>query len=142
MSGYQLHPVLTEKAHTHMPYTHLIGLQIWLNAEGVPLFHVPFKSDNIGNTFLPALHGGMIGGFIESVATLFLKHHSGLDEFAKVIDFSIDYLRSGLSEAMYASCSLTRQGSRIAHLTVTVWQSDAKRPIAVGRVHCLMPDAA
>lgn len=141
MSDYHLHPLLTQKAHQHMPYAQFIGLQVWLNAESMPLFHVPFKTENIGNVFLPALHGGMIGGFIESVATLFLKHHSGLDSFAKVIDFSIDYLRPGLAEAMYASCSITRQGSRIAHLSVTVWQSDVKRPIAIGRVHCLMPNA-
>lgn len=139
MSAYQLHPILTHKAHTAMPYTQFIGLEVWLNAQGTPLFHVPYLASNIGNTFLPALHGGMIGGFIESAATLFLKHHSGLDHFAKIIDFSIEYLRSGKPESMYASCILTRQGSRIAHLSVEVWQSDKDRPIAVGRVHCLMP---
>ena len=141
MSAYQLHQVLTDKAHTAMPYTQFIGLEVWLNNQGTPLFHVPYKSENIGNTFLPALHGGMIGGFIESAATLFLKQHSGLDQFAKIIDFSIEYLRSGHPESMFAACTLTRQGSRIAHLSVEVWQKDRERPIAVGRVHCLMPAA-
>ena len=141
MIGYQLHPRLTEKAHQDMPYTAFIGLQVCLNDQGTPLFQVPYRPENIGNTFMPALHGGMIGGFIESVATLFLRQHSNLEQFAKVIDFSIDYLRPGLSETMYAACTLTRQGSRIAHLSVHVWQSHVERPIAIGRVHCLMPAA-
>ena len=141
MSAYQLHQVLTEKAHTAMPYTQFIGLEVWLNNQGTPLFHVPYKPENIGNTFLPALHGGMIGGFIESAATLFLKQHSGLDQFAKIIDFSIVFLRSGHAEPMFAACTLSGQGSRIAHLSVEVWQKDRERPIAVGRVHCLMPEA-
>ena len=141
MNAYQLHPILTAKAHQTMPYTAFIGLEVWLSAQGTPLFHVPFKQDNIGNTFLPDLHGGLIGGFIESAATLFLKQHSQLDDFAKIIDFSIEYLRSGHAESMYAACTLTRQGSRLAHLSVEVWQSDKDRPIAIGRVHCLMPAA-
>ena len=139
MSAYQLHQVLTEKAHTAMPYTQFIGLAVWLNNQATPLFHVPYKPENIGNTFLPALHGGMIGGFIESAATLFLKQHSGLDQFAKIIDFSIEYLRSGHAEPMFAACTLTRQGSRITNIAVEAWQADESKPFAVARCHFQMP---
>ncbi len=142
MNDFHHQPKLTEAAHEAMPYSSFIGLEVWLNQQGLPLFHLPFRHSNIGNTFAPALHGGLIGGFIESAAALFVQQHNQLQEMPKMVDFSLDYLRSGKPESCFAQCTLTRQGSRIANVAVEVWQSERNKPIATARAHFLMPEAA
>ena len=136
-SPFILSPELTAEAAKLIPYTEFIGLQCG-ESNGHPLFALPYKRENIGNIFLPALHGGMLGGFIESCAVLFLYRQTGLAELPKMIDLSIDYLRSGKPETTYA---LTRQGSRIANVAVEAWQSDPAKPIVVARCHFQMPAA-
>lgn len=135
-----LSPERTAEAAKLIPYTAFIGLQCG-ESNGHPLFALPYKRENIGNIFLPALHGGMLGGFIESCAVLFLYRQAGLAELPKMIDLSIDYLRSGKPETTYARCSLTRQGSRIANVAVEAWQSAPAKPIVVARCHFQMPAA-
>ena len=125
-----LSPERTAEAAKLIPYTAFIGLQCG-ESNGHPLFALPYKRENIGNIFLPALHGGMLGGF----------RQAGLAEPPKMIDLSIDYLRSGKPETTYARCSLTRQGSRIANVAVEAWQSDPAKPIVVARCHFQMPAA-
>ena len=135
-----LSPELTAESTELIPYNGLICLQCG-ESNGTPLFALPYKRENIGNVFLPALHGGMLGGFIESCAVLFLYRQAGLAELPKMIDLSIDYLRSGKPETTYARCTLTRQGSRIANVAVEAWQSDPAKPIVVARCHFQMPAA-
>ena len=137
---FTLSPERTAEAAELIPYSGFIGLQCG-ESDGHPLFALPYKRENIGNVFLPALHGGMLGGFIESCAVLFLSRHAGLTELPKMIDFSLDYLRSGKPETTYARCALTRQGSRIANVAVEAWQSDPAKPIVVARCHFQMPAA-
>ena len=132
---------LSAWAHQHMPYAEFIGLQMGHDADGALLFALPFIRQNIGNVFLPALHGGLIGGFLESAAALFLRHSAGLAQMPKMVDFSLDYLRSGKAETCYARCILTRQGSRIANVALEGWQADSSKPIAVARAHFQMPQA-
>lgn len=137
---FTLSPERTAEAAELIPYSGFIGLQCG-ESDGHPLFALPYKRENIGNVFLPALHGGMLGGFIESCAVLFLYRQAGLTELPKMIDFSLDYLRSGKPETTYARCALTRQGSRIANVAVEAWQSDLAKPIVVARCHFQMPAA-
>lgn len=129
----------TQKAHALMPYTKFIGLDVVANAQGQILFRLPFKEENIGNTRLPALHGGLIGGFLESASVLFLYAAAELEALPKMVDFSLDYLRSGKPETLYARCAITRQGSRIAHVAIEAWQSAPDKPVATARAHFLLP---
>lgn len=122
----------------HMPYAAFIGLQCGHDTKG-RLYALPYKPELIGNVFLPALHGGLIGGFMESCAALYLHEQAGLAELPKMIDFSLDYLRSAKAGTAYARCILTRQGSRIANIAVEAWQSDENKPFAVARCHFQMP---
>ncbi len=140
MTAFRLSQERTARAAEIMPYAAFIGLQ-WGEDHNGTLFALPYKRDNIGNVFLPALHGGLIGGFIESCAALFLMQQADLPQLPKMIDFSLDYLRSGKPEMLYARCTLTRQGSRIANIAVEAWQADPAKPIAVARCHFLMPTA-
>jgi len=135
-----LSPELTAEAAELIPYNGFIGLQCG-ESNGHPLFALPYKRENIGNIFLPALHGGMLGGFIESCAVLFLYRQAGLAELPKMIDLSLDYLRSGKPETTYARCALTRQGSRIANVAVGAWHTDPPQPHVVAPRPFQMPAA-
>lgn len=141
MTTFILSQERTARAAEIMPYAAFIGLQCGEDGQGVPLFALPYKRDNLGNIFLPALHGGLIGGFMESCAALFLLQQADLAQLPKMVDFSLDYLRSGKPETLYARCLLTRQGSRIANIAVEAWQADPAKPVAVARCHFQMPDA-
>jgi len=119
------------------PYAQLLGVQIHEDAGGV-YFALPFQPHNIGNDQLPALHGGVIGGFLETAALLHLLWLRESEELPRTVDFSVDYLRSGKAETLYARCSVTKQGKRVANVLMTAWQDDPARPVAVARAHFLL----
>lgn len=120
-----------------IPYAKLLGVQM-REENGELLFVLPFKEANVGNTQLPALHGGVIGGFLENSALLHLMWARESLEVPKTVDFSLDYLRSGRAQTLYAQCEITKQGKRVANVVMTAWQDDKAKPIAVARAHFLL----
>ncbi|GAB7126690.1 PaaI family thioesterase [Silvimonas sp. JCM 19000] len=136
-----LHPVHSIEdlvcAIAAIPYASLLGMQVRDEA-GQPMFFLPYAEHNIGNTLLPALHGGVIGGFLENAAVLHLMWAREAEGIPRVIDFSIDYLRSGKPQDLYCRCDIVRQGKRIANVLMTAWQEDAARPVAQARAHFLL----
>lgn len=119
------------------PYAQLLGVEIREDAEGI-YFLLPFQAHNIGNDQLPALHGGVIGGFLETSALLHLMWLRESEELPRTVDFSVDYLRSGRAEALHARCSVTKHGKRVANVLMTAWQDDPSKPVAVARAHFLL----
>lgn len=117
-----------------IPYANLIGIQCTRQSDEL-LFRLPANKDNIGNPILPALHGGVIAGFMELSAALHLLVSTGAPGLPKIIDFSLDYLRAGQFRDTYATCQVWRQGRRVANVSVTAWQSAAAEPIATARAH-------
>lgn len=121
-----------------VPYARLMGVECGEDADGELLFSLPFYERNVGNTTLPALHGGLIGGFLENAALLHLMWNRESLEAPKIVDFSLDYLRSGKAQTLYAQCEITKQGKRVAHVLIEAWQEDRKKPVAVARAHFLL----
>lgn len=117
-----------------MPYAKLLGMQCPRQGEDM-IFHLPANQDNIGNPILPALHGGVIAGFMEHAAMLHLLMFMGIPHLPKIIDFSIDYLRAGHYRDTYAQCQVWRQGRRVANVAITAWQTNQAEPIATARAH-------
>ncbi|MCJ1884124.1 PaaI family thioesterase [Pseudomonas sp. LA21] len=117
-----------------IPYARLIGIRC-LRLGDEALFHLPANPDNIGNPTLPALHGGVIAGFMENAALLHLLMFMGIPHMPKIIDFSIDYLRAGHFRDTYAQCQVWRQGRRVANVAITAWQTTRAEPIATARAH-------
>ena len=76
-----------------VPYAKLIGIECSRLGDEL-LFRLPANKDNIGNPILPALHGGVIAGFMELSAALHLLVFTGVPGLPKIIDFSLDYLLS------------------------------------------------
>ncbi len=117
-----------------IPYAGLIGIECERQGDDL-LFRLPASQDNIGNPLLPAIHGGVIAGFMELSAALYLLIYSESASIPKIIDFSIDYLRAGHFRDTYAQCQLWRQGRRVTNVAITAWQGDKQSPIATARAH-------
>ncbi|NER62874.1 PaaI family thioesterase [Pseudomonas sp. MAFF212427] len=117
-----------------IPYAGLIGIECSRDGDDL-LFRLPASPENIGNPLLPAIHGGVIAGFMELSAALYLLIFSESATIPKIIDFSIDYLRAGLYRDTYARCQLWRQGRRVTNVAITAWQAAPAEPIATARAH-------
>ncbi|MHC8306580.1 PaaI family thioesterase [Pseudomonas sp. PB3P13] len=117
-----------------IPYAGLLGVECSRVGDEL-LFRLPANKDNIGNPLLPAIHGGVIAGFMELSAALHLLISTGSPGVPKIIDFSLDYLRAGQFRDTWARCQVCRQGRRVANVAVTAWQSVESEPIATARAH-------
>ena len=117
-----------------IPYAQLIGVQCTRQGDEL-VFCLPANKDNIGNPLLPAIHGGVIAGFMELAAAVHLLIATGVTSVPKIIDFSLDYLRAGQFRDTYAKCQVWRQGRRVANVAITAWQDVEAEPIATARAH-------
>ncbi len=116
---------------------------------------LPFREGLVGNPLLPALHGGVIGAFLEITAlmqlawdqTLAAMEAGGGQTIAegvfpplpKTIDITVDFLRSGRPRETFARARVEKAGRRVAHLHVEAWQEERARPIAMLRGNFLIP---
>jgi len=125
-----------------IPYAGLLGLSFREEEAGALRFRMGFQEGNLGNPHLPALHGGVIGAFMEHAAVLHLLWRQEAARVPKVVDFSIDYLRPGRPETLWAQCDVRRQGRRVANVGVYAWQSggDTERAVATARCHFLLSE--
>jgi acyl-coenzyme A thioesterase PaaI-like protein len=115
-----------------IPYARLLGVRIEPTEAGWDLL-LPFSDDIIGDVNLPAIHGGVIGSFLELTAMLHLIDESQtLERIAKPISFSIDYLRSAGPMDTRAHAQIFKLGKRIANVHVVAWQEEPEKPVAAG----------
>ena len=116
-----------------------------------------FEDKLIGNPMLPAIHGGVTAAFLEVTAQVEVSWamiwddlesgrldaaslgNGGLPRLPKTIDFTVDYLRSGLPRDAYARARVTRAGRRYATVLVEAWQDNREKLLAQATVHFLMP---
>jgi uncharacterized protein (TIGR00369 family) len=119
-------PALLDKAY---PYAEYLGLELSLD-DGLLLCSMPFDQKIVGNPLLPAIHGGVVGAFLESVALMTLMWELDIVQLPKTIDISIDYLRSAGSKTTWARAVLTKRGRRVANVRVEAWQDNPLKPVA------------
>lgn len=112
-----------------IPYAGFIGVEPIIMDNELTMV-MRYKESNIGNPFLPALHGGVIGGFMEVSAIAGLMFSGDYTKVPKPIGLNVGYLRSGKPIDTFARVSIVRQGSRIANVRVEAWQNDMDKPIA------------
>lgn len=122
-----------------IPYARFIGLECDRFGDDL-IFRLPKKEENLGNPILPAIHGGVIGGFMELSAVIYLMMSQETLRMPRIVDFSLDYLRAGLNRETFAECQLTRQGNRVANVMISAWQKSRSQPIATARAHFLLDD--
>ncbi|MDR5651897.1 PaaI family thioesterase [Ruixingdingia sedimenti] len=139
-----------------VPYIQFLGVQF--DRRGDELTAVlPYDDSLIGNPVLPALHGGVTAAFLETAAIIELAwsalweemetgkldpttlHPTHLPQLPRTIDFTVDYLRSGLPRDAYARARVNRSGRRYASVHVEAWQDNRARLFAQATGHFLMP---
>ena len=114
-----------------IPYARFLGVGVERGAGGLECV-LPFRDEIIGNARLPAVHGGVLGAFLELTALLRLIDESGTDRVPKPITFSVDYLRSAGPATTRARAEIFKLGRRIANVHVVAWQDDRSRPVVAG----------
>jgi acyl-coenzyme A thioesterase PaaI-like protein len=129
--------VKAAEAIANMPYARHMGVEVEHTDAG-NVFVLPFRDDLVGNRWLPALHGGVVGAFLELVATgeLFTQVEAG--RVPRPIDFSIDFLRSVGPRETRGRATIVKHGRRIANVRVVAWQVDETKPVATGTGNFLL----
>ena len=122
-----------------VPYAAYLGIRAEVHGNEI-LFILPGDEKLIGNPILPALHGGVVGAFMEQAGAFHLVANMAEPTLPKVIDFSLDYLRPCRLRHPYAQCVLTRQGRQVANVNITAWQVQRDQPNAIARAHFLIPE--
>ena len=141
-----------------VPFIDFLGLKFDRRGDELTAIF-PFDDRFIGNPVLPAIHGGATAAFLELTAVVGLAWSilwdatetgdfniadmtaENLPRLPKTIDFTVDYLRTGLPRDAYARARITRSGRRYASVQVEGWQDNRDRPFAQGIGHFLMPNS-
>jgi uncharacterized protein (TIGR00369 family) len=108
------------------PYPRFLG--IGFTEDGTPV--LPYAPKLVGNPVLPALHGGVIGAFLETAAIVGVYREIGLSAAPKPIGLTVNYLRSGRPLDTYARVSIVKQGRRVVAFEAQAYQTDPAEPIA------------
>lgn len=134
-----------------VPYIGFLGMQFDRRGDELTAI-LPFADRLVGNPTLPALHGGATAAFLEVTAIIELAwalrweameteaRDAAPIRMPKTIDFTVDYLRSGLPRDAYARARVNRSGRRYASVHVEAWQDNRARLFAQATGHFLMPD--
>ena len=141
-----------QKLVAGVPYIQVLGIQIDRRGDELTAI-LPYADKLIGNPTLPALHGGVTAAFLEVTAIVELSwamiwedmeagrisEDAPRIQLPKTIDFTVDYLRSGLPRDAYARARVNRSGRRYASVDVETWQDNRSRLFAQATGHFLMP---
>jgi acyl-coenzyme A thioesterase PaaI-like protein len=145
-----------ERLVSSVPYIAHLGVQFDRRGDELTAI-LPFRDGLVGNPMIPALHGGVTAAFLEVTAIIELSwimiweqiESAGGAELPadmvlrlpKTIDFTVDYLRTGLPRDAYARARVNRSGRRYASVHVEAWQDNRARLFAQATGHFLMPQA-
>jgi len=111
----------------------------WLGiepTEEADRFVMRFGDRHIGNPFIRALHGGVVGSMISASAELGLGRIAGAPEGqlgrVELVSSAIDYIRVTKDADLIARVSVVRVGRRVAFVEVYCWQDAEDLPVARG----------
>jgi len=119
------------------PYMRFLGMTADLAGDEMTAI-LPFAPHLVGNVMIPALHGGVIGAFLEMTALCQLAVREPLRRQPKTIDVTIEYLRPGRAQTTFARADVRKVGRRIANVHVEAWQDQRASPVAALRGHFLL----
>ncbi len=116
------------------PYARFLGMEAALQG-AVMTAVLPFSPHLVGNPIIPALHGGVVGGFLELTALAELAASAPDGHAPRTVDITIDYLRPARAATTYARAEVIKRGRRVANVQVTAWQDSPSSPVATLRGH-------
>ncbi len=124
-----------------VPYLSFLGMTAELAGDEMTAI-LPFRPDLVGNQVLPALHGGVLGAFMEMAALIQLSVREPMRRQPRTIDVTIEYLRPGRALTTFARADVRKIGRRIANVHVEAWQETRASPVAALRGHFMLSPAA
>lgn len=99
---------------------------------------LPYQDKLIGNFTIKALHGGAMGTFLEMTAMAQLFIVADVERPPRTINITVDYLRQGRAEDLYARATVVKLGRRMASVRAEAWQSERDKPVAALLGHFLL----
>ncbi len=120
-----------------VPYARFLGVTFEQRGSEF-LGRLKYSAHLVGNATIGALHGGTIGALLESTAVFKLLWETDIVALPKVINITVEYLRSGKAVDTWARAEFTRHGRRVANVRVVAWQDDEQQPIAAAQSHFLL----
>ncbi|MCA9607860.1 MAG: PaaI family thioesterase [Myxococcales bacterium] len=120
-----------------IPYARFLGLRAEVHGEELRL-QMPYAEPLIGDSSIPALHGGTVGALLESTAIFTVLWSTQTPELPKTVTLTVDYLRSGRAVDTWAAARITKRGRRIVIAQAEAWQADRDKPIATANLHFLL----
>jgi len=130
-------PETLDAAIAEIPYARFLGLRAAIEGEELRVC-MPYAEPLIGDSSIPALHGGTLGALLESTAIFSVLWSTDAAELPKTVTLTVDYLRSGRAEDTWAAARVTKRGRTIVIVHAEAWQQDRKKPIATANVHFLL----
>ena len=121
------------------PYLQFLGMSVDLAGDEMTAV-LPFKPALVGNILLPALHGGVLGAFMEMTALIQLGVREPMRRRPRTVDVTIEYLRPGRALTTYARADVRKVGRRIANVHVEAWQETRASPVAALRGHFMLSE--
>lgn len=116
------------------PYVRFLGVEAELEGETLTAT-LPFSQHLIGNPIIPALHGGVVGAFLELTALAQLAAGAPDGHAPRTVDITIDYLRPARDFATHAKAEVIKRGRRVINVQATAWQESPAAPVATLRGH-------
>jgi uncharacterized protein (TIGR00369 family) len=116
---------------TGMPYARFLGIETGEDVTGLTT-RMAFREQLVGNQRLPAIHGGVVGAFLEMAAIMEVIHQTRGERIPRPINFNVNYLRTAGPSDCVARAEVVKLGKRVAHVRVVGWQDDPSRPFASG----------
>ncbi len=123
-----------------IPYLKYLGMTVEEDENGQMICHLPQNKKFIGNPVLPAIHGGVVGAFMESAALIQVIVSQDMKTLPKIITFTTDYLRSAKVTDLYAEAVVTKPGRRVMNIRVRAWQDDRSKPVATANANFLVSE--
>ena len=136
MSGI-FHELGPQKVIETLPFARFLNVSLKLCGDELTM-SLPYRPELIGNPLIPALHGGVIGAFMEMTAMAQLAYKEKFDHLPKPINATVQYLRTGKALETFARAKLKRVGRTIANVEVSAWQEEMAAPIASLQAHFLL----
>ncbi|EMD82943.1 PaaI family thioesterase [Pacificimonas flava] len=123
-----------------IPYADTLGAEYRIEGDQVTLI-VPYRKSLVGSPQPPRLHGGAVAGLMELAAIAQVIHQFRQEDMLPgvlPINVTVDYLRAGQTETVYAAARIVRMGRRVANVQVEAWQDERERPIAAAHMNVML----
>ena len=120
-----------------LPFTKETGI-VFLLKKNYFYGKLVFSKHHIGNPITKVLHGGIIAALLQNTAQFHVLWEHDMHKIPEIIDISINFLRLGKDEDVYARASIIKYGNRVLNVEVKAWNNDEASPIANASINFLV----